>query len=104
ERRRQTARGGGKAQLRDRGAGLRPQRLVEGDTHALARAAVPNCALGDSVAGILEDKRLCTHLHALGLVGALGHVRALALFGIDWRDRAVLAVDEIDFGNDAEPL
>ena len=104
QRRGQAGRGGGEPQLRDGGAGAGAQRLVEHDALALARAGVPDCALVHGVARVLQDQRLGADLHALGLAGALGHVRALALLGVDGRDAAVLPLDEIHPGDDAERL
>ncbi len=43
-------------------------------------------------------------LHAFGFIGPLGDMRALALLGVDRSDRAVLALDEIHLGDDAEPI
>jgi hypothetical protein len=104
ERRRQARGSGGQSQLGDRGAGAGAQRLVERDAHALARPGVPDGPLAHRVARILKDQRLGAHLHALGLIGAFGHVRALALLGVDRRDGAILALDQIHPGDDTERL
>jgi hypothetical protein len=60
--------------------------------------------LADLVAGIFQDERLRADLHPLGLIGALRDMRPLAFLRIDRRDAAVLALDQIDCGDDAEPL
>jgi hypothetical protein len=104
QRRRQPAGGGREPKLGDRSARARAQLLVERDAHALARAGIPDGAFGDPVAGILEDERLGADLYPLGFVGAFGDVRPLALLGVDRRDGAIVALDQIHLGNDAEPL
>ena len=78
------------------------QLLVEDDAHALATFGVPDRALGDAVAVLFEKEGLQADLDALGFVGALGDVRALAAFVVDRRDRAILGFGDVDLGDDAE--
>src|SRR5205823_6919660 len=104
QRRRQPARRGGEPELGNRRTSAPAKLVIEHDAHALARAGIPDGAVVDLVARIFEDQALGANLYPFGLIGALRDMRPLALLGIDRRDGAVVALDEIDLGDDAERL
>ena len=53
---------------------------------------------------VLEQQPLGAQLDALGLIRVGGHMRALAALVVDWSDLAVLGLDQVDPGDQAEAL
>ena len=102
ERRWPAASGGGEAQLGDRPLGPVAELGVQDDADALAALDIPERTLLDPVAGILQDHGLKGDLDALGLVGALVDMRALAALVVDRRDLALLPFDDVHPGDGAE--
>ena len=91
---------------KQKGRGRTPgkQRVIQGDPHAFARSGVPDRSLFDPVSVVLQNHRLDTDLHSLGVVRAERDVRALALFEIDGHHEAVADIDDIHLRDDPEPL
>jgi hypothetical protein len=104
ERRRNAAAGGDETQPVDGGERLRAQRLVEAHPDALAALAEIKRALVAAIAVVFEDETLNAELDQFGLVGAGRHVRALAALVVDRLYGTVLALDQIEFGDQPEPL
>ena len=104
ERRRNTAAGGDEAQPVHRGERLRAQRLVKAHAHPLAALAEIERAFGAAIAVVLKDQPLDAELDELGLPGARRHMRAPAALVVDRLDRTVLGLDQVELGDQPEPL
>jgi hypothetical protein len=104
ERRRDAAAGGDEAQPADRGERLRAQLGVEEDADALAAFAEIERTFAAAVAVVFEDQALDAKLDALGVPGAGRDMRAPAALVIDRHHRAVLDFDQVEAGDQAEPI
>ncbi len=88
----------------DGGARQGAQLLVEHHPHAFAALGEPEEALLDAVSRLLEQERLDAELDALRLVRTRLDVRTAAALDVDGRDLAVLDLDEIASGDEAQAV
>lgn len=96
ERGRARARVGHGAHLAEQFACARDERLVQRDGDAAARLGEVDFAVVAGVAVFAQDEALRAHLHALGLVRALGEVRRGAALHVHGHGAPGLLLDEVD--------